>query len=261
MHTWKPDAYAEAPSPVSALLAGLLVNGAMYGVIRSHALVVRAVGEGFSNHLLLVFGLISLVVAVPFVLYQKDFKRLLAYSSVEHMGIVALGLGFGGPLGTFGAMLHTAFHAILKSSMFFSTGNMLQKYGTREIAQTRGLLKALPVTGPAALLGAFAIAGAPPFGIFLSEFTILSAAFSGGHWAVGLVMLLAIGLIFMGLVKHFSRMAFGPAPEGLEAGELGRWTIAPTLGLLALAVAIGVYLPPPVVSAIEQVVRVVRGVS
>lgn len=261
LHTWKPDAYAEAPSPVSALLSGMLVNGAMYGVIRSHALVVRAVGEGFSNHLLLIFGLISLVVAVPFVLYQKDFKRLLAYSSVEHMGIIALGLGFGGPLGTFGALLHTVFHSLLKSSLFFTTGNMVQKYGTRDIAGAQGMLKALPVTGPVALLGAFAIAGAPPFGIFLSEFIILSAGVQSGHWGPALVMLVAIALIFMGFVKHFSRMAFGEAPEGVVAGELGRWTVAPTVALIALAAAIGVYLPPPLVAAIEQIVVIVRGVS
>lgn len=261
LHTWKPDAYAEAPSPVSALLAGMLVNGAMYGVIRHHALVVRAVGEGFSNNLLLIFGLLSLVVAVPFVLYQKDFKRLLAYSSVEHMGIVALGLGFGGPLGTFGAMLHTLFHSLLKSSMFFSTGNMLQKYGTRDIAEARGVLVALPVTGPAVMLGAFAIAGAPPFGIFLSEFTILSAGFQSGQWAPALVMLVAIVLIFMGFVKHFSRMGFGDAPAGVAVGELGRWTIAPIVSFVAIAALFGVYLPPPLVDAIRQIVTIVRGVS
>ncbi|MOA15328.1 hydrogenase 4 subunit F [compost metagenome] len=119
----------------------------------------------------------------------------------------------------------------------------------------------MPLTGPTALLGAFAIAGAPPFGLFLSELTILSAAFSRGYWVVALVMLVAIGLIFMGLVKHFSRMAFGEAPEGLASGELGRWTIGPTLGLMALAASIGIYLPQPLVSALEQVVRVVRGLS
>ncbi len=261
LHTWKPDAYAEAPSPVSALLSGLLVNGAMYGVIRSHALVVRAVGEGFSNNLLLIFGLLSLVVAVPFVLYQKDFKRLLAYSSVEHMGIIALGLGFGGPLGTFGAMLHTLFHSLLKSSLFFSTGNMLQKYGTRDITQARGVLQALPVTGPAAMLGAFAIAGAPPFGLFLSEFTILSAGFQSGQWVPAVVMLVAIVLIFMGFVKHFSRMGFGAVPEGVIVGELGRWTVAPTVSFLTISALIGLYLPPPLVSALEQIVVIVRGAT
>ena len=261
MHTWKPDAYAEAPSPVSAILSGMLVNGAMYGVIRSHALVVRAVGEGFSNQLLLGFGLLSLMVAVPFVLYQKDFKRLLAYSSVEHMGIVAVGLGVGGPLGIFGAMLHTLFHSLLKSAMFFSAGNMLQKYGTREIAGAHGVLKALPMTGPVALLGAFAIAGAPPFGLFLSEFTILSAAFQTGHWLAAAVMLGSVVLVFLGFARHYSRMAFGEAPAGMVPGELGRWTVAPSVAFLALAAIIGIYLPPPLVAALEQIVSIVRGVS
>lgn len=260
MHTWKPDAYAEAPSPVSALLSGLLVNGAMYGVIRSHALVVRAVGEGFSNHLLLLFGTLSLVVAVPFVLYQKDFKRLLAYSSVEHMGIIALGLGFGGPIGTFGAMLHTLYHSLVKSAMFFTAGNMLQKYGTREIAVARGVLKALPMTGPVALLGAFAVAGAPPFGLFLSEMTILSAGFGSGQWGPASVMLVALVLIFMGFVTHYGRMAFGPVPTGVVAGETGRWTVAPSLAFLAIAAAVGLYLPPPLVAAVQQIVTIVRGV-
>lgn len=261
LHTWKPDAYAEAPSPVSALLAGLLANGALYGVIRSHALVVRAVGEGFSNNLLLIFGLASLVVAVPFVLYQKDFKRLLAYSSVEHMGIIALGLGFGGALGTFGALLHTLFHSLVKASLFFATGNMLQKYGTREIAGARGVLAALPVTGPAAMLGAFAIAGAPPFGLFLTEVTILTAGFQSGRWGAALVMLGAITLVFMGFVKHFSRMGFGEAPPGVAVGELGRWTVAPMVAFLALAGAIGVYVPAALVDAIHQAVTIVRGAS
>lgn len=261
LHTWKPDAYAEAPSPVSALLSGMLVNGAMYGIIRSHALVVRAVGEGFSNNLLLIFGLVSLVVAVPFILSQRDFKRLLAYSSVEHMGIIALGLGFGGFLGIFGAMLHTLFHSLLKSSMFFATGNMLKKCGTRDIAEVQGLLKVLPLTGPISILGALAIAGAPPFGIFLSEIVILSAGFQTGHWVQALVMLVSIVLIFMGFVKHFSRMAFGAPPAGVIPGELGRWTVAPLLSLVAVSAIIGMYLPPPLVAAIQQIVAIVRGDS
>ncbi|HEY9722922.1 MAG TPA: hydrogenase 4 subunit F [Oscillatoriaceae cyanobacterium] len=261
MHTWLPDAHSEAPSPVSALLSGMLLNGAMYGVIRAHALVVRCVGEGFSNHLLVGFGLLSIVVAVPFVLWQRDVKRLLAYSSVEHMGIVSLGLGFGGPLGITGALLHTLYHSLLKTGMFFSAGNLVLKYHTRDLQTTRGALRALPLTGPAVLLGAFAIAGAPPFGLFFSEFTILMAGFSTGQWGASLVLLAALGLVFAGLVSHFARVGLGERPEGLATGETSHWTTAPLLGLMAIAAVTGLYLPPPVLHLMGAIVGIVRGVG
>lgn len=259
MHTWLPDAHSEAPSPVSAMLSGMLLNGAMYGVIRSHALVVRCVGEGLSNRLLVMFGLLSLAIAVPFILRQRDFKRLLAYSSVEHMGIIALGLGIGGPLGTFGALLHTLYHSLIKSMLFFSAGNLILRYRTREIAGLRGVFRTLPTTGPVLLLGTFAIAGAPPFGLFLSELTILTAGFRSGQVVASSLMLAAIVLVFAGFANHVSRMAFGKRPGDVVAGELSRWTVAPLLGLLALSMLLGTYLPAPLHGAIQQIVTIIQG--
>lgn len=255
MHTWLPDAHSEAPAPVSALLSGVLLNGAMYGIIRAHSLLVRGVGEGFSNQYLILFGIASVCVAVPFILWQRDFKRLLAYSSVEHMGLIALGLGFGGVMGTFGALLHTLYHSLIKSGMFFSAGNFVLKYHSRDMGTIKGALKAMPVTGPAMLAGAFAIAGAPPFGLFLSEFTILGAGFAGGHWVPSLIVLLAIILVFAGFVAHASRMAFGEAE--VAVGENGRWSTVPLVAVLVLGV--GLYLPSPLANALQQVVQVITG--
>lgn len=259
MHTWLPDAHSEAPSPVSALLSGMLLNGAMYGLIRVHSLVVRNLGPGLSNRLLLFFGLASLCIAVPFILRQKDFKRLLAYSSIEHMGIIAVGLGLGTPLSTFGALLHTLYHSLVKSTMFMAVGNVLLKYKTREMAQVNGVLKTLPVSGPVMLLGAFAIAGAPPFGLFLSEFTILNAGFSSGQYVPTVIMLIALILIFIGVARHFSLMAFGNRPDERLIGEESVWNWAPLLVLITLAGGLGIYLPPFLVNALHQIVAIVQG--
>ena len=259
MHTWLPDAHSEAPSPVSAILSGMLLNGAMYGVIRAHTLVLRRMGPGISDHLLLYFGLASLGVAVPFIIRQRDFKRLLAYSSVEHMGIVAIGLGLGTPLAIFGALLHTLYHSLVKSTMFMSVGNVLLKYKTREITQVSGVLKSLPVTGPVMILGAFAIAGAPPFGLFLSEFTILEAGFKSGQFLPSALMLAAIVLIFAGMGRHFSLMAFGGLPAEVSVGETSSWNWLPIVVFLILAACLGLYLPPLLVKALHQIVAIVQG--
>src|SRR5450756_1542972 len=184
MHSWLPDAHAEAPSPISALLSAVLLNCAMYALMRYDAITSRAIGSGFSHTLLLIFGVLSMVVAGLLILVQRNLKRLMAYSSVEHMGIIAIGLGLGGPLGLFGALLHMFNHSVAKSLLFFSAGNIRHNLGTLRIDEINGISHTMPQTSAALLLGSVAIVGLPPFSLFVSEFAILSEAFTQARYLV-----------------------------------------------------------------------------
>ncbi len=173
MHSWLPDAHAEAPAPISAMLSAVLLNCAMYALLRLEAITSHAIGSGFSHTLLLAFGCLSLVAAVFLMIVQRDLKRLLAYSSIEHMGIVALGVGIGGPLGLFGALLHAFNHSLAKTLLFFTTGKVRDTFGTLRIDRIRGMARVLPYTSIVLVVGGVALAGLPPFGLFISEFAIL----------------------------------------------------------------------------------------
>ena len=209
MHTWLPDAHSQAPTPVSALLSGVLLNCALYGILRYHILASDVLGPGFSSSLLIGFGLFSIAVAVPFILVQRDLKRLLAYSSVEHIGIIVLAVGIGGPLGLFGAMLHMLNHSLAKVLLFFTAGNVGQRYGTLQMLRIRGVAQSAPLVSTLLLLGGFAIAGAPPFNIFVSEFSILSAGFAQQLGWVSVLFLVLIALVFAGMLFHLGRMVLG----------------------------------------------------
>lgn len=258
MHTWLPDAHSEAPTPVSALLSGVLLNCAMYGIIRFYTIATKSTGEVFTSNLLIIFGLLSLGVAVPFILLQEDYKRLLAYSSVEHMGIIAVGIGFGGIYGIFGAILHMFNHAMTKSLMFFGAGNVLLKHDTKEIFNVSGLVKSMPYTGAMFVIGGLAITGSPPFSIFISEFTILAAGFSQGHIIAAVLFLLFIIMIFAGFFNNVSKMAFGMPKPGIEKGEVSRWTLGAMAILIVFVVVLGVYIPPSFYEMIMKVVEIVR---
>lgn len=258
MHTWLPDAHSEAPSPVSALLSGVLLNCAMYGIIRFHTITSACVGREFTSNFLIMFGLLSLGIAVPFIIMQDNYKRLLAYSSVEHMGIIALGFGFGGVFGIFGALFHMFNHAVTKSLMFSVAGNILQKYETKKIYEVSGVVKSMPYTGPMLVIGGLAITGSPPFSIFLSEFTILAAGFSQGYIVTSVLVLLFIITIFVGFFNHINRMAFSKPPEGIMVGDVSRWSLGAMLILIVLITVTGVYIPPHFSDMIMQVVAVVR---
>ncbi|MDW7727261.1 MAG: hydrogenase 4 subunit F [Candidatus Methanoperedens sp.] len=257
MHTWLPDAHSEAPSPVSALLSGVLLNCAMYGIIRFYTIATKSTGEAFTSNLLIIFGLLSLGIAVPFIILQEDYKRLLAYSSVEHMGIIAIGIGFGGVFGIFGAILHMFNHAMTKSLLFFGAGNILLKHGTKEIFHVSGVVKTMPVTGAMFVVGALAITGSPPFSIFISEFTILAAGFSQGHIAATVLFLLFIIMIFAGFFNNVSKMAFGEPKPGVEKGEVSRWTLFAMGILIVFVIVLGVYIPAPFYEMIMKVVEIV----
>jgi hydrogenase-4 component F len=208
MHTWLPDAHSESPSMVSALLSGALLNCAFLGILRAHQLCIAAGEAEFSQGLLVVFGLISMGMATVFIIRQADFKRMLAYSSVEHMGILAIGVGLGGA-GVFGSMLHAVNHSLTKAALFFVAGNILAAYRTKSIGDVSGVLRVLPVSGVLWIAGFLSITGSPPFGTFLSEFTILKAALDGGQNVVAALYLVFLSLIFVGMVNIVLRMAQG----------------------------------------------------
>jgi hydrogenase-4 component F len=258
MHTWLPDAHSEAPSPVSALLSGVLLNCAMYGIIRFYSIATKSTGIEFTSNLLIVFGLLSLGIAMPFIILQEDYKRMLAYSSVEHMGIIAIGIGFGGTFGVFGALLHMFNHAMTKSLMFFGAGNVLLKHGTKEINKVSGVVKSMPVTGAMLLIGGLAITGSPPFSIFISEFIILWAGFLQGHIIASVLFLLFIIMIFAGFFYNLSKMIFGNPKPGITPGEVSRWTLGAMVILVVFVFVLGVYIPPTFYDMIMKVVAIVR---
>ena len=219
MHSWLPDAHAEAPSPVSAMLSAALLNCAVYALLRYDAIVSRSLGPAFSHQLLLFFGGASVVVAGLLMIVQQDLKRLLAYSSVEHMGIIATGMGLGGFLGLYGALLHTFTHSLAKSLLFFSAGHVRESTGTSEISKLAGLARKLPWTSAALVVGLVAIVGLPPLGLFVSEFSILREAFSQAHWLAATVLLGMLSIVFGAMTYHFLKMLTGPSADSEENGS------------------------------------------
>jgi len=250
MHTWLPDAHSKAPVPISALLSGVLLNVAFLAVLRFKAVADLAIGAGFSQKLLIFFGIISIVVAAFIIFVQKNYKRLLAYSSIEHMGIVALGFGFGGA-GVFAAILHMIYHSLAKSVLFLSSGNIFLKYSSTKIRNIRGALKTLPVTGAVFIMGFLAITGVPPFGIFLTEFTILSAGIHN-HPVITIVALLALILVFVGFLKDVVAMFFGESKPDMVPGEGGVWTVVPIVVLISVLLIISVVLPAFITALINS---------
>ncbi|MGO8956467.1 MAG: proton-conducting transporter membrane subunit [Streptosporangiaceae bacterium] len=264
MHTWLPDAHAEAPSPASAMLSAALLNTGMYAIIRFLAIANAGLGTQFPRVVLLVFGFLSVVIGVLFMVRRGNFKRLFAYSSVEHMGIIAVALGFGGVLGLYGALLHTLNHAIAKAVLFLSSGDIAQRYHTREAAGVRGLLAAVPLTGGVLLLGSFAGLGSPPFGLFLSEFTIVRAGFAGASPVLPLLLLLLLAIAFIAFARTTTGMANGePAPivasgsANPDPGRAARLTAtAPVVAGLALLLVLGLWIPAGLNAAITHSIAV-----
>ena len=263
MHTWKPDAYREAPSPAGLLMAVGMLNGALYCLLRFHLIAKAALGPGFSGGLLLALGLLSVAVATPFILIQWNLKRLLAYSSVEHVGIMAVGLGLGSELGTFGALLHMTYHTFAKPLAFFSAGTLAQLHASSDFDEIgRGTLGRTPVASALLLLAAVILTGSPPFGLFFSEMTILRAGFAGPHTAAAGAFLACLVLLFCGFCYQVGRLVLGepppaprraPDPERLDAGS------ATMLLAATLAVVSAFYLPEGLLSLIHAAVRVVEG--
>lgn len=245
LHTWLPDAHSEAPSPVSALLSGALLNCAFLGILRVHQLCIATGSGEFSGSLLIGFGMFSMVVAAAFIIRQADVKRLLAYSSIEHMGIQAIGVGLGGA-GVFGAMLHSVNHSATKAALFLVAGNILAYYGSKTVDDIAGMKRALPICGVLWIAGFLAITGTPPFGTFLSEFTILKAAVDQQQTALAVAYLVVLALIFIGMAGVFPRMVQGAAPAARQDRPREKaLSIASPALLLAGALLLGLYVPRP----------------
>jgi hydrogenase-4 component F len=256
MHTWLPDAHAEAPAPLSAMMSGVLLAVALYAVIRWKAVVSAAVGSAFPNRLLVVLGVLSLAIAAFSLLSQRNYKRMLAYSSIEHMGLVCVGLALG-PLGTVAAMLHLMNHTLAKAAMFFLAGRVLYRYQTAEIVRVAGLLQAMPGTGWLFLAGGLALVGLPPFGLFVSEFALLRAGFAIGRPGLMGVVLALLAVASIGFVAHLNRMLYGVPPAGVASGEETRWRLVPLALCIAALVVLGLVVPPPVVSLLAQIADIV----
>ena len=240
LHSWLPDAHAEGPTPISAVLSGLLLNVALYAVVRSKVLVEGALHSRLPSMMLMGFGLLSVVLASLLLWRQRDIKRLFAYSSIEHMGIATFAFGMGGAVANFAALLHMTVHSLTKSSIFFTAGHAAQKAGTQMMERIRGLITLSPTVGWGLMLGSLAILGVPPFGVFASEFLILTAAMHAQPWATP-ILLGALAVAFAGIFSKVQPMVFGetngrrlPHPPAL----------LPVFAHLAIVLMLGLYMPP-----------------
>jgi len=243
MHTWLPDAHSEAPSPASAMLSAALLNTGMYAIIRFQAVALPELGR-YTNRVLLVFGFASIVIGALFMVRRGNFKRLFAYSSVEHMGIISVALGFGGVLGVYGALLHTLNHAIGKCVLFLTSSELVQRWRTRETGEVHGALRAAPLVGGVLLLGSLAIVGSPPFGLFLSEFTIVRAGFHGSSLLTFILLALLV-LAFIAFVRSTAGMATGePQPVDSETtAATSAASAIPLVAGIAGLLVLGLWIP------------------
>ncbi|MBI3848860.1 MAG: hydrogenase 4 subunit F [Verrucomicrobia bacterium] len=260
MHTWLPDAHSEAPSPTSAMLSGVSLKIALYALLRFHILTTACVDSAFSRHLLLGFGLFSMFLAAPFILVQRNLKRMLAYSSLEHVGLICVGIAMNTSVTIFGALLHMGYHALTKPVLFFAAGNIHQTFHTLEFRLIgSGVVKVLPVTVLLMGLAAMAAAGLPPFGLFFSELTVISGGIAAGKVAVSVLVLVALIACFCGILQQLTRILLG-------ARQRERTSDArPTDGLAAMALLLGallvfsVWLPGPLLELMRQAAGIIGG--
>lgn len=253
MHTWKPDAYSKAPNPVGALLSGALLPIAFSIILRFKAITDNVVGTQFSQILLINFGILSIVVAALIIFNAKNYKRLLAYSSIENAGIIAFGFGLGG-LGIFAAILHMIYHSLVKGILFFSSGNLLLKFNSAKINNIKGALKAIPVTSVLFIAGFLIVTGIPPFGIFLTKMQILSEGMRN-YPILSFVALSFMTFVFIGFLKHVTSMFFSDKSNDIEIGESNIWLLIPPIILIIPLIILSFYIPPFILTLLNDVVR------
>lgn len=257
MHTWLPDAHSEAPSPVSALLSGVLLKCAILIVLRFFILAAANVGDSFPQTVMMILGVLSVCYAAFEVYKQNDLKRKLAYSSCENVGLIAVCFGIGGPLGIIAGLVHCVAHGLTKALMFCLSGNVMMKYHTRDLSKISGLISVAPVTGVLFAAGCLALAGFPPFAMFVSEmFMVLAGVAAQVWWAVVLV-LIALVVVIMALVRMITGSALGRAPEDVKRGDVPVLALIPEVVLLALVLVLGVALPGPLAGSIEDASAIV----
>ncbi len=258
LHNWLPDAHSEAPSPVSALLSGALLNCAFFGILRIQQVMHAANIAAFSQDLMVFFGLLSMGVAGIFILRQPDYKRLLAYSSVEHMGVILLGTGLAG-MGSYGALLHAVNHSLVKAMLFMTAGNILAVYGTKQVKDVSGISKIMPISGVLWFAGFLAITGSPPFGTFISELTILKSAIDQERWYVAALYLLFLSLVFIGMAAVFIRMTLGAKSDNQQKGDVSAGMLAPPLLLGTFALILGVFIPDEMTQLLKSASALLGG--
>ncbi len=255
LHNWLPDAHAEGPTPISAVLSGLLLNVALYAVLRCKVLADGALETRFAGDLMMGFGLLSVVLAAFFLSRQRDIKRMFAYSSIEHMGLITFAFGMGGPIASFAGLLHMTVHSLVKSAIFFAVGHAAQKAGTQVMDNIRGLVKVSPAVGWGLMIGSLAILGMPPFGVFASEFLILTTAMREFPWTTPL-LLVSLGVAFAAVLGKVQPMVFGETTVKRLAHPPA---LVPVFVHLGLALMLGLYIPPYLEAWYQQAARLIAG--
>ena len=255
VHTWLPDAHSEAPTPVSALLSGSLLAVSFYAILRYYQIATITVGAHFPQMVLLVFGILSLLLAALYLLEQRGIKRLLAYSSVEHMGILAIGVGFGAPMALSGVLLHVLAHAAAKGNAFMGAGVLVRKFGTKDLAEMADGISVLPWSGPLFLIAVLALSGMPPFALFRSEFQIVAGGFADKHNAAAVALVCLVTLAFLGLSLASTRILFGP--NHVDAitptrGEPSGWMVTPALAGVVVLAVLGVAPPSDLLALLDH---------
>jgi hydrogenase-4 component F len=261
MHTWLPDAHSEAPSPTSAMLSGVSLKIALYALLRFHILITACLNDGFSRYFLLGFGLFSMFLAAPFILVQRNIKRMLAYSSLEHIGLICVGFALNSPVTIFGALLHMGYHALTKPVLFFAAGNIHQTFHSLEFRVIGpGVVKVLPVTVLLMGLAALAAIGLPPFGLFLSEMTIISGALAAQQTTVSVLIVAALLASFCGILQQLTRILLGERKPGDLTGDARRTDGVPAMAmLLGGLLFFSVWLPAPILELLHQAAGIIGG--
>jgi hydrogenase-4 component F len=260
MHTWLPDAHSEAPSPTSAMLSGVSLKIALYALLRFHILTAACLGFGLGCRLLLCLGLFSMLLAGPFILMQKNLKRMLAYSSLEHVGLICAAVGMNSPLTVFGALLHMGFHALTKPVLFFAAGNIHQQYHALEFRRIgAGLAHTMPITALLLGLAAVAVCGFPPFGLFISELIVIAGGFRSHQAWISVVILATLIAVFCGILSKLVGMLLGPA-DSRAAREAPTVSNVAAMSLpLAVLLALTVGLPDALFKLLDQASGIIRG--
>ncbi|MDR2503486.1 MAG: hydrogenase 4 subunit F [Deltaproteobacteria bacterium] len=257
LHAWLPDAHSEAPSPTSALLSAVLLKCAFLVILRYYIVINRSIESDMPQMMMLAFGCLSCLVAAFFIVTQHDLKRKLAYHSVQNMGLIAVGMGFGGPIGVFAAMIHVLNHSLAKGLLFCISGNVLLKYGTRDTRVVKGMLKAMPFSAILLAGGALGLGGLPPFNVFISEFLVVLAGIETNNFVLTVVLLLILMMVLGGLVHMVGSTIFGERPEQIAKKELGIMTLLPTGALLIMMLIMGVSIPKPVANIVHTATNIV----